>query len=168
MGNISDKENTYSFWGHYVKGQGHRQLLWVFFTFLFLMLHCAAISGILFCRELSNLVRMFVWVRFWSGSNMGHLGSVCPHFLCAAITGILFYRELSNFVRMFLWTRSFVNLFFFFFFFYFFFQVFCYMMRCLESCLATAHMKYLICSLVRFCAECYKDSQLPKAYLVIF
>ena len=26
MGNISDKENTYSFWGHYVKGQGHR--LW--------------------------------------------------------------------------------------------------------------------------------------------
>ena len=31
MGNISDKENTYSFGGHYVKGQGHRQLLWVFY-----------------------------------------------------------------------------------------------------------------------------------------
>ena len=28
MGNISDKENTYSFWGHYFKGQGHRQFLW--------------------------------------------------------------------------------------------------------------------------------------------
>ena len=31
MGNISDKENTYSFWGHYIKGQGHRQFLWVFY-----------------------------------------------------------------------------------------------------------------------------------------
>ena len=85
-----------------------------FFTFLSLMLHCAVITGILFCRELSNFVRIFVWVRFWSRSNMGHLGcvcpsvclSVCPHFLCAAITGILFYRELSNFVRIFLWARS--------------------------------------------------------------
>ena len=85
-----------------------------FFTFLSLMLHCAAIIEILFCRELSNLVRMFVWVISWSSLNTGHLGcvcpsvrrSVCPHFLCAAITGILFYRELSNFVRMFLWTRS--------------------------------------------------------------
>ena len=25
MGNISDKESTYSFGGHYVKGQGHGQ-----------------------------------------------------------------------------------------------------------------------------------------------
>ena len=49
-----------------------------FFTFLSLMLHCAAITGILFCRELSNLVRMFVWVRSWSSLNTGHLGSVCP------------------------------------------------------------------------------------------
>ena len=70
------------------------------------MLHCAAITGILFCRELSNLVRMFVLVRSWSSSNMGHLGSVCLLFLCAAITGILFYRELSNFIRIVLWTRS--------------------------------------------------------------
>ena len=31
IGNISDKENTYSFGGHYVKGQGHRQFLWVFY-----------------------------------------------------------------------------------------------------------------------------------------
>ena len=81
---------------------------WVF-TFLSLMLHCAAKTGILFCRELSNLVNMFVWVGSWSSLNMGHLGSVCPsvcpHFLCAAITGILFYRELSNFLRMFLGTR---------------------------------------------------------------
>ena len=61
---------------------------------------------------------MFDWVRSWSSSYMGHLGSVClsvclsvcpsvrPHFLCAAITGILFYREVSNFVRMFVWGRS--------------------------------------------------------------
>ena len=74
------------------------------------MLHCAAITGLLCCRESPNLVRMFVWVRSWSSSNMGHLGfvcpSVCPHFLCAMITGILFYREFSNSFRMFLWTRS--------------------------------------------------------------
>ena len=31
MGNISDKENAYSFKGHYIKGQDHRQLLCVFF-----------------------------------------------------------------------------------------------------------------------------------------
>ena len=31
MGYISDKENPYSFWGHYIKDQGHRQLLWVFY-----------------------------------------------------------------------------------------------------------------------------------------
>ena len=50
-----------------------------FLTFLSLMLHCAAITGILFCRELSNLVRMFIWVRSWWSSNMGHLGlSVRP------------------------------------------------------------------------------------------
>ena len=39
---------------------------------------CAAITGILFYRELSNFVRMFVWARSWSSSNMGHLGSDCP------------------------------------------------------------------------------------------
>ena len=75
---------------------------------------CAAITGILFYREFSNLVRMFVWVRSWSSSNMGHLGSACPsfcpHFLCAAITGILFYREFSNLVRMFVWVRSWSSL----------------------------------------------------------
>ena len=35
MGNISDKGNTYSFWGHYVKGQGHRQFLCCFFNIPF-------------------------------------------------------------------------------------------------------------------------------------
>ena len=35
MGYISDKENTYSFWGHYVKGQGHRQFLFFFFYISF-------------------------------------------------------------------------------------------------------------------------------------
>ena len=69
-----------------------------FFTFLSLMLHCAAITGILFCRELSNLVRMLVWARSWSSLNMGHLGSVCPsvcrHFLCVVI---LEYFSTENF-----------------------------------------------------------------------
>ena len=62
---------------------------------------CATITGILFYRELSNFVRMFVWARSWSTSNMGHLSvclSVHPHFLCAVVTWILFYGELSNFV----------------------------------------------------------------------
>ena len=31
MGNILDEEKTYSFWGLYVKGQGHRQFLWDFY-----------------------------------------------------------------------------------------------------------------------------------------
>ena len=31
MGDITDKENTYSFWGHYIKGQVLRQFLWVFY-----------------------------------------------------------------------------------------------------------------------------------------
>ena len=63
----------------------------LFFTFLSLMLHCAAITGILFCRELSNLVRMFVWARSWSSSNMDHLESVaihpsvCLHFLHSSL-----------------------------------------------------------------------------------
>ena len=39
------------------------------FTFLSFMLHWAAIIGILFCREFSNLVRIFVWVRFEYGSS---------------------------------------------------------------------------------------------------
>ena len=50
MGNISDKVNTYRFWGHYVKGQRHRQFFFEGggggggggggeFTFLSLMLH---------------------------------------------------------------------------------------------------------------------------------
>ena len=38
---------------------------------------CAVITGILFYRELSNFVRMFVWTRSLSRSNMGDLGSVC-------------------------------------------------------------------------------------------
>ena len=165
MGNISDKEITYSFWGHYVKGQGHRQFLRVFFyipfsyatlccdnwnTFLqrtsklgqnvclgkilvkfgyrssgvCLSVHpsvhphflCAAITGILFYRKLSNFLRIL------SGQELGqvqirvnwdlsvclfvHLSvhpSICPHFLCAAITGILFYRKLSNFLRILSW-----------------------------------------------------------------
>ena len=144
MGNISVKEDTYSFWD-YVKGQGHRQFLWVFYipfsnatlccnnwnTFLqktfklgqnvcldkilvkfeygssevclsvrpSVCLHflCAAITGILFNRELSNFIRMFLWTRSWS-SPSGVCLFICPHFLCAVITGILFYRELSNFV----------------------------------------------------------------------
>ena len=108
MGNISDKENTYSFWGHYVTSQGHRQFLLLIFTFLSLMLHYAAITGILSYRELSNLVWMFVWVRSWSSSNMGHLGSVClsvclsvrlfvnSHILCASITEILFTENFRT------------------------------------------------------------------------
>ena len=99
-----------------VKVTGNFFVFCFFFSFLSWMLHCAAITGIPFCRELSNLIRMFVWVRFWSSSNMGLLGSVCQSvclsvhtffsFHCAAITGIFFSIELSNFVRMFLWTRS--------------------------------------------------------------
>ena len=55
----------------------------------------AGIIGKLCYRKLSNLARVFIWVRSWSSSNLGHLGSVCPsvclsvcpsvclHFLCA-------------------------------------------------------------------------------------
>ena len=112
MGNISDKENTYSFWGHYVKGQGHRQLLWVFYI---------PFSNATLCCDNWNtfLQRTFklgqnvclgkILVKFEYGSSGVCLSvrpSVCPHLLCAALTGIVFYRKLSNFVRMFVWVRS--------------------------------------------------------------
>ena len=112
MGYISGKENTNSFWGHYVKGQGHRQLLWVFYIPFSNATLCCNKWNTFLQRTFKlgqNVCLGKILVKFEYGSS----GSVCPsvrlsspHFLCAAITGILFYRELSNFVRMFLWTRS--------------------------------------------------------------
>ena len=134
MGKISDKENTYSFWGHYIKGQGHRQLLWVFYipfsnatlccdnwdTFLqrtFKLGQNVCLGKILVnfeypssrvCLSVHPSVHtFFVLFEYWSsGVCLSVRSSACPHFICAAITGILFYRELSNFVRMFVWVRS--------------------------------------------------------------
>ena len=86
---------------------------------------CAEITGILFCRELSNLVRMFVWARSWSSLNMYHLGSACLSihltavclsacpsihtlllYLCCDNWYTFFYRKLSFLVSMFVWVRS--------------------------------------------------------------
>ena len=101
------------FGGCYIKGQGHRQFLWVFFYIPFSNATVYCDNWNIFLQRTfrlgQNVCLGKILVKFEYGSSGVCLSvhpSVCPPFLCAAITGVLFYRELSNFIRMFVWTRS--------------------------------------------------------------
>ena len=77
MGIISQKENTYSFWGHYVKGQGHRQFLWFFFYIPF---SNATLTQIRFdpfqtwnMESMSDMGNTYsFWGHFVKGQGHGH------------------------------------------------------------------------------------------------
>ena len=79
MGNISDKGNTYSFGGHYVKSHGHMQFLWgFFFSFLSLMLHSLFFFLAFFTIPFSNATLnqiSFDPFQTWNMDNMSDMGN---------------------------------------------------------------------------------------------
>ena len=94
MDKIADKENTYSFLGHYVKGQGHRQFLCFFFFFFYIPFSNATLTQIHFdllqtwnMDGISDEGKTYsFWGLFVKGQGHGHFrGHFSSHNSCNII-----------------------------------------------------------------------------------